>query len=145
MVNSPHLLHAACLLEFMARRSSKYLLSLARIFEAPCSPPQADYGECARWSIFNNLFWPDSEIQPTCTKKTVNSPELHSTGLSPLTPLKKKSKGKRETSAQMELLYIAIDLYQQITFSAYQSTFILKPSPLRAWQKRYGLPIMEWG
>ena len=20
--------------------------------EAPCSPPEADYGECARWSIF---------------------------------------------------------------------------------------------
>ncbi len=31
-----------------------YTLDLAveLIFEAPCSPPLADYGECARWSIF---------------------------------------------------------------------------------------------
>ncbi|MGD9272199.1 MAG: hypothetical protein PVH08_14085, partial [Syntrophobacterales bacterium] len=27
--------------------------------EAPCSPPQADYGECARWSIFSRLHRKD--------------------------------------------------------------------------------------
>ena len=40
---------------------ARYCSSTPRI-EAPCSPPQADYGECARWSIFKPLRLPGGTL-----------------------------------------------------------------------------------